>query len=367
VGALPDSLYRTGLFQHAVFSAAQLREGGLSWDYLNSQVRQGKWQRPYRGVYATFSGEVPRIALLWAAVLAAGPGAMLSYESAAEIAGLADKPGRLIHVTVPATRRVTSAPGIKVHVSERAERARHPAKLPPRTTVEETVLDLAAAAADLDDAVGWVTRALGRGLTTQAELGAALDLRQRMRWRPRLAELLQPDAEGLHSVLEYRYHRDVERPHGLPAGTRQAQFRLGGRNAYRDRYYQQYQTVVELDGRATHTVDKRWQDIRRDNATSAAGIATLRYSWLDITRYPCQVAAEVSRALAARGFAGGKPCSPSCPVGRARSASTQRAASKRLAARPATPAAQPATPAAQPAAQPPTAAAILFGAIAAGG
>src|ERR1700722_4454794 len=198
VGALPDSLYRTAIFQQAVFSAGQLRDGGLSWDYLQSQVRQGKWQRPYRGVYATFSGELPRIARLWAAVLAAGPGAMLSYESAAEIAGLTHNPARVIPVPVPPTRRVTSVPGIQVHVSERAERARHPAKLPPRTTVEETVRALPAAAASLDDAVGWVTRALGRGLTTQAELRAALDLLPRMRWRRRLAALLQPDPAGRH-------------------------------------------------------------------------------------------------------------------------------------------------------------------------
>lgn len=82
-------------------------------------------------------------------------------------------------------------------------------------------------------------------------------------------------------MLEFRYHRDVERPHGLPAGTRQAHFRVGSRNAYRDRLYDQYLTVVELDGRATHTIDKRWDDIRRDNATSAGGILTLRYGWLD--------------------------------------------------------------------------------------
>ena len=321
VTALPESLTRPALFQRDVLTVQQLLAAGLSSAYVKSQVRQGHWQRLYRGVYATFSGEPPRLARLWAAVLWAGEDAMLSHETAAELAGLADKPATVIHVTVPHQRTITRVRGLVIHRSVRCGESRHPAKLPPRTTIEETVLDLAGAAASLDDAVGWVTRALGRGLTTQAELRAALDLRPRMRWRRRLAELLQPDAEGLHSVLEYRYHRDVERPHGLPAGTRQAQFRLGGRNAYRDRYYQQYQTVVELDGRATHTVDKRWQDIRRDNATSAAGIATLRYSWLDVTRYPCQVAAEVSRALAARGFAGGKPCSPGCPVGQARSAS----------------------------------------------
>ena len=48
------------------------------------------------------------------------------------------------------------------------------------------MLDLAAAAAQLDDAIGWVTRALGRKLTTQAELRTALALRRRIRWRTEL-------------------------------------------------------------------------------------------------------------------------------------------------------------------------------------
>jgi hypothetical protein len=313
--ALPPSLYRASLFQRGVFTSAQLIAAGISTDAQSFRVRRGHWQRLYRGVYATFSGPVPRTAALWAAVLSCGDGAMLSHQTAAELAGLADKADRRIHVTVPIQRTVTKIPGIVIHRSVRAEAARHPAKLPPQTTVEETVLDLAAAAAQLDDAIGWITRALGRRLTTQAELRQALALRSRTRWRTELTWLLSPDAEGLHSVLEVRYHRDVEAPHGLPAGHRQAQFRVGNRPAFRDRLYPRYLTAVELDGRATHTPDTRWDDIRRDNATSAGGILTLRYGWLDITKYPCRVAAEVTLALATRGFDGGKPCSPGCPVG----------------------------------------------------
>lgn len=313
---LPESLIRTAIFQRDILTAQQLVTAGLSRDYLRSQVDQGNWQRPYRGVYATFSGDLPRSAQLWAAVLAAGPGAVLSHESAAEVTGLADKPDRQIHLTIPIGRRIAPIPGVALSRSIRVAEARHPAKLPPQTSIEETVLDLAAAAAQLDAAVGWVTRALGRRLATQAELRQAMALRPRLRWGTELTWLLSPEAEGLQSVLEYRYHRDVERPHRLPAGTRQAQFRVGSRKAFRDRFYEQYLTVVELDGRATHTIDKRWDDIRRDNATSAGGILTLRYGWLDITKNPCRVAAEVALALSTRGFEGTRPCSPGCPVGR---------------------------------------------------
>jgi hypothetical protein len=39
--------------------------------------------------------------------------------------------------------------------------------------------------------------------------------------------LLSPDLAGLMSALERRYQRHVERPHGLPAGIRQARARTG--------------------------------------------------------------------------------------------------------------------------------------------
>jgi hypothetical protein len=301
--------------QSGVMAARQLTQAGLTKNAINAKVRVGRWRRMHRGVYATFSGEPTRLAQLWAAVLGAGPGAMLSHQTAAELARLTDRPSELIHVTVPKTRRVAKTPGIVVHYSKRAREALHPAKLPPQTRIEETVLDLAGAARTLDDACGWVTRGLQRGLTTQVGLAHYLELRPRIRWSTELAELLTLDAAGLHSVLELRYQRDVERPHGLPKGTRQARFRRGGHNEYRDVLYEAYLTAVELDGELAH-IGEAWRlDARRDNAAAADGIITLRYSWFDVTKSPCQVAAEVARVLARRGFAGARPCSPGCPVG----------------------------------------------------
>ena len=306
------------MFQDDVLTVSQLLRGGLSRDFLRSQVDRGNWQRLYRGVYATFSGEPPRSAQLWAAVLAAGPGALLSHESAAETVRLSDKPSSVVHVTIPSSRRIAPVPRVRLHFSDRAGQARHPLALPPQTTVEETVLDLVAVSAQLDDAMAWVTRALGRGLTSQENLQRALGLRVRIRWHRELAEILGPEADGLHSILEYRYDHDVERPHRLPDATRQARFSHDGRTGYRDRLYEAYLVAVELDGKATHLAEQRWQDIRRDNAAAADGILTLRYGWRDVTGHPCRVAAEVALVLAKRGYADARPCSPACPVGRAR-------------------------------------------------
>jgi hypothetical protein len=313
---LPPSLVETANSQGGMVSCAQIQASGLTRAILISRLRRGSWQRLYPGVYAAFSGAPSREARLWAAVLYAGPGAMLSHQTAAEVWGLADKPSSLIHLTIPGSRRVRKQPGIMLHLSSRANQVIHPSALPPRTKLEETVIDLWAAARDLDAAVGWVTRALGRRLTTQARLREALQARSRVRWRAQLAELLSPDSAGIHSVLEYRYVRDVERPHRFPAATRQAPSRRNGRNVYRDTLYEAYKTVVELDGRVAHPGDSRWNDIHRDNAATTAGISTLRYGWLGVTTTPCEVAAEIAATLAGRGYTLARPCSPACPVGR---------------------------------------------------
>jgi hypothetical protein len=312
---VPPSLREAAQLQSDVLTASQLVDAGLTRDTLSSRVQLGQWQRLHRGVYATFSGEPPREAALWAAVLAAGPGAMLSYSTAAEVAALGGQDSGLIHVTIPADRRVVRPAGIALHMSVRALEALHPARLPPQTRIEETVLDLASGARALDDAIGWVTRGLGRRLTTQEKLQAAMELRAKMRWRPELTELLSPECEGNHSILEWRYHRDVERPHGLPTAARQERFRQGSRTGYRDRLYRAFLVAIELDGRAAHPGDERWDDIKRDNAAATGGVITLRYGWLDVTTRPCLVAAEVATVLATRGFTGARPCSANCRVG----------------------------------------------------
>jgi len=313
---LPPALRDAAERQAGVVSSGQATAAGLSRNAIRAKVRTGRWQPLHLGVYATFSGQPGRLALLWAALLHAGPGAMLSHRTAAEVASLADEPGELVHVTIPGERRVALAAGIVIHRSARAAQAVHPVRLPPQTRIEETVLDLADAARTIDDAVGWITRALGRRLTTQARLQDALAQRPRIRWRRELTELLNPDLAGLMSALERRYQRHVERPHGLPTGARQVRSRRGDRTEYRDVLYDEFATCVELDGQFAHPSEARWRDIRRDNAVAADGGVTLRYGWLDVTARACQTAAEVDRTLRQRGFAGGRPCGPDCPVGR---------------------------------------------------
>jgi hypothetical protein len=219
----------------------------------------------------------------------------------------------VIHVTVPPGRQVTSARGLVVHCCARVDEARHPVLTPPRTRVEETVLDLAGAAVSLDDALGWVLRACGSRRTTPERLAAALALRGRVRWRTELSGALGLAAQGVHSLLEYRYVNRVERPHGLPEADRQDPAVRVGRRQYRDVTYREYGLVVELDGVAAHPAEERWRDVYRDNANHAVGQVTLRYGWAAVTGRPCFVAGQVADALAARGWTGAvRRCGRSC-------------------------------------------------------
>lgn len=278
------------------------------------RVERGTWQSVCPGVYTTFTGRVDRNARLWGVVLYAGPGAQLSHETAAEFLRLTDDRCPLIHVTIPAERRVRPSAGVVIHRSSYIETGwRFARGVPPHTWVEETVTDLVDAAVNFDDAVGWITSGFQRGRIGEARLKTVMAARKKLRWRDRLDEVIPMAAAGTHSPLEYRYDRDVERAHGLPPAGKQVPFtKPDGSRGFRDRYYDEYGLVIELDGKQHHE-DRRDHDRRRDNDATATTGATLRYGWHDVTRTQCETAAQVYQALRKRGYPGRlKPCSAAC-------------------------------------------------------
>ena len=183
----------------------------------------------------------------------------------------------------------------------------------PRTSVEDTVLDLIGAARTFDDAYSWISAAVGRRLTTPELLGKVLAARSRMRWRGWVTAALHDAADGVHSPLERRYVHGVERAHGLPPARRQARRSHGSGNRYLDNLYEPFRLCVELDGNAAHPAEGRWRDTRRDNANLAQGVRTLRYGWPDVTEYRCRTAAEVAEVLRRQGWTGRlRRCGPEC-------------------------------------------------------
>jgi len=301
--------------QSGVLSRQQAMRAGISPTVIDNRLRCGRWQRLHHGVYATFTGTPSHDAVLWAALLRSGPHAVFSHHTAAELDGLATERAPLLHVTVPSSQRVAPFSGVVLHHSRAFGQVMHPTAAPPRTRVEDTVLDLAQSSTNFDAAFGWLCRAVGRRLTTPALVRAALDARSRVRWRAELSIALDDVNSGVHSPLERRYVSNVERGHGLPSARRQAQIVVAGRRRYLDNLYDEALLAIELDGRAAHPPEQRWSDSHRDNALAGLGILTLRYNWHDVSGRPCAVAGEVGALLTMRGTVVRlRQCGPGCSV-----------------------------------------------------
>ncbi|MBI4943340.1 MAG: type IV toxin-antitoxin system AbiEi family antitoxin domain-containing protein [Actinobacteria bacterium] len=305
--------------QCGVVSRAQARECGLSARQVDWLVASGRWVRLLPGVFVVHTGPVSAEARTWAALLYAGPGAVVGGRTALWLGGVLDEPPQAVTVCIPVGRRVRRQPGLVVVRTATLADARHPVASPPRLRVEEAVLDVAAAAVRPWDAVDVVLRAVQRRTTTADRLRRRLRARRRHRWRRLLELVLEDVVAGVRSALEREYLRRVERAHRLPAGEYNPVERLVERRRERTRYrdvrYGVWALVVELDGAEAHPPEEWFRDDGRDNAVTRSGRSSLRYGWRPVADDPCTVAAEVAESLRARGWGGRpSPCGPRCTV-----------------------------------------------------
>lgn len=298
--------------QQGVVTTRELLGAGADHSWISRQVDSGRWQRLHRGVLLTHSGPVPWLSAAFGALLYAGEPATLSHASAAYLHGMQRRPPDLIDVTIPARRRVSPSDGIVVH-----RRSRMPAMVldPLRTSVVDTALDLVSTATTTDAVVGWLCDAV-RARATPAQLRRELGRRPRLRNRSLALELLAEVAEGVESPLESRYHRDVERAHGLPRAELQVREVLGGGWVRADRVYREHRLRVELDGALAHPGGRTDRDTWRDNAALLeAAERTLRYRWRHVAVTACRTTQQVLFGLRQTApVPGAHPCSRACPV-----------------------------------------------------
>ena len=292
-----------------------LTECGWTARRVEVSLEAGRWQRLYPGVYATFTGPVPNAARAWASVLYAGQGAALAGRNALFLWGVEREWPSEVEVAVPIDRRVRHQEGLVIRLRSGLTEATHPARTPPRLRLEEALLDVADREADVERVLTLVFRAVQQRRTTTALLAASLARRPRHRWRRLLREVLAEAAAGVQTPLERRYLRDVHRKHGLPAAACNLRQPDPGVNRYRDFWYVEQQTAVEVDGREAHPREEDFRDRRRDNRLVVTGAPTLRYGWVEIASDPCGVAVEVVTVLRARGWRGTPlVCRPGCAV-----------------------------------------------------
>jgi Transcriptional regulator, AbiEi antitoxin/Protein of unknown function (DUF559) len=257
--------------QWGVVTRAQLAERGVGDSGVTDWVRSGRLHRLYRGVYA-YGHDRLRLEGRWlAAILACGPGAVLSHRDAAQLWDLRHSSSALIDVTVPARAGRRRRPGIRIHRSGRlAESEVTTRRGIPTTTVARTLLDLA----DVLD-----KQALRRAVT-EAEYHQRFDMtaidavveNNPGRRTKTLMEAVGPKAHRTRSPLEDRFLALIER-HGVEEPD--SAVWIEGYEV--DFVWPRVGLVVELDGVAAHgTREAVRRDRRRDRVLWRAGFRTMR-------------------------------------------------------------------------------------------
>lgn len=306
---------RSALVRHAagndgVVSRSLLIDLGLPPGYLAAQVRRGVWQSPFPGVAVVHAGPVPWRTRARAAIVYCGAGAAISHAAAAYHWNIVRNEPRIVEVSVPWGRQVAPQRGLRVHVRRHMPdsygvlRAVHP---------PETVLDLWARERDPDAAIALLADAV-RARIEDDEIIRAASGRRKVPRRALLLDLLGEVREGTESPMEHRYHRDVERRHGLPRSIRQLRDRVSGQGIRSDVVYRGFGLRVELDGFLGHPGGRTSADTWRDNAVLLErGDRTLRYRWAHVAATPCRTAGQVARALLQGGWDGQvQPCGAAC-------------------------------------------------------
>ncbi|WP_024332748.1 hypothetical protein [Gordonia hirsuta] len=299
--------------QDGVITRRQILDGGGTPALVRSKLRRGEWVRKYPGVYLTHTGDPSPRQRTWLALLGGGAGAVLCDRSAVFAAG-GSVDGRryddgAVHIAVDGhgnlRRRSARVEPVVVHyISGLAEKSLinvRPARLRP----EYAVLRVAGQADTEHRAVARLAEGVGSRIVTAERMLTVLGSRHNYRRQTFLEQVLADIRDGTCSVLEHRYLTDVERGHGLPAGTRQAPTAVG-RKGFRDVLYGEAGVIVELDGRFGHDdAAARDRDLERDLDALIGGIGvTARVGSGQVYDRPCQTAQKVARLLTAHGWTG---------------------------------------------------------------
>lgn len=290
------------LRQQGNVTTQQLLAAGLNRDAIAHRVRAGRLFPVHQGVYAV--GRPPRTALelAAAAVLACGPGAALSHDSALALWGLAKRWPEPPEVTAPSRRRPK---GVMTHRSGVLRSRDIRTQLGIRvTSPARTLLDCAPRGESEHRLARLVNDALLSSVLTRGQL---LDACERFANHPGAAllrPLAQPRNDGpTRSEFEDRFLTFCRR-HGFPRPR--VNVTVAGHLV--DALFPEQRLIVELDGWRFHGDRRSFESDRaRDADALAAGLATLRITWERLVGAPADEAERLRQILAQRPGASGAP------------------------------------------------------------
>lgn len=280
--------------QHGVVSIRQLeRSLGRSRNAVSRAVAAG-WLHPlYHGVYAVGHTNLSLHGQCLAAVLAGGPGALLSHYSAAWLWALASTQPVPIHVTGPSPRRHRQP--IRIHRSRTlTDEDRDLHRAIPVTSVPRTLLDMAAVAEP-----GWLQRILERSEELRLfELGPVESVIARNRGH-RGAKRLRGAIAGYKPPVftrsdAERYLLGLLEQASLPRPA--TGYNVAGHEL--DFYWPEHRFGVELDLFETHgTRDAFERDRLRDEDLALAEVETRRVTGRRLEREPARVVERIGALL----------------------------------------------------------------------
>lgn len=289
--------------QHSLITTDDLRRCGGTFDHAERRVRGGRWSKVERNVYLINGVAASPTTKLHAAVLAAGPGAVVSHFAAAALWGIPGFPNGVIELTVPRGRRYRRG-AFRTHESTDLDRCRVLQREGmPVTDPARTLLDVGryVGRQRLHLSAEWCRR---EQLVTWADLIEVLR-RHARRGRPGVRKLR---GEILaHAHREEVTDSDLELlviavllEHGLPEPVLHHRVFDGGRFvAEVDLAYPDQRIAIELDGRHHLLPEVREVDLARQNDLVLLGWTVLRFSWDRFKQHPDRVVSEVRAALAA--------------------------------------------------------------------
>ena len=264
--------------QHGVLARRQLLERGVGPDAIDFRLRRGRLLPLHRAVYAAGHDALTREGRWMAAVLAGGPGAVLSHRPAAGLWGIAAISG--LEVTVPKQRRSAGRIGLRVTRLPADEITLRSGI--PVTTVPRTLLDLATILRprQLERAMN---EAETQRLLDDLSLHDLLARYPRRPGTPAIRALLAARAAGAtvtRSDLEVKFLEFVDE-FGFPIP--QTNQWIEGFEI--DCLWREQRLAVELDGRAFHdTLQAYERDRERDRLLQAAGWRPIRVTWRQLER-----------------------------------------------------------------------------------
>lgn len=210
-----DLLARTLAAQEQVITRRQALTCGIPRNTVGHWCRPGgKWQKLLPGVYLTVTGKPTREQRLVAAVLYAGPQAVITGPAALRLHRLRAPGPDIVDVLVPHAAKRQSAEFVRIHRSVRRPRVYRTGMI-RFCHAARAVADTARILASLDDVKAVVAEAVQKQACSIAELGLELD-NGPSRDSARLRAALTSVRAGTRSVAEDRFRERIMKS-DLPA------------------------------------------------------------------------------------------------------------------------------------------------------